>query len=311
MEIVSTIVAIERCRTYEPPLLKDAVDRLCRATSLSIGRGAKVLLKPNLVSGLHHDGLACTHPQFIRAAAEWFLDQGAKVTVGDSPAFGTAKGVMAACGIAEALKGLPVDLINFDKPLPVQLPSGFNVGIAKQVFDCDLLVNLPKVKAHGQMFVTLAVKNYFGCVVGFRKPWIHGRYGDVGHRFEALLVDLLAVLPGGTTLLDGVTAMQGTGPVTGKPYPLGLVAAAMNPVALDTAMLHVLNLSHGKSPLWCEGNRRGLVGSLPAHITYPLLSAETVRVSDFKAPERLKPVSFHPWRLFVGGLKRVRAYLSS
>jgi len=270
-----------------------------------------VLLKPNLVSGLRHDGLACTHPQFIRATAEWFLDRGAKVAVGDSPAFGTAKGVMAACGIVEALKDLPVDLINFDNPRRMQLPSGFRVGIASQVFDCDLLVNLPKVKAHSQMFVTLAVKNYFGCVVGFRKPWIHARYGDIGHRFEALLVDLLAVLPAGITLMDGVTAMQGTGPVTGKPYPLGLVAAATNPVALDTAMLSALNLPHEKSPLWCEGNRRGLAGSQPASIVYPLFSAEEAQVLDFKTPEWLKPVSFHPWRLFVGGLKRARAYLSS
>lgn len=311
METASTSVAIQQCSVYERSVLKEVVDALCAASSVSVGPGTKVLLKPNLVSGMRHDGLACTHPEFIRAAAEWFLDHGAEVAVGDSPAFGTARGVMTACGIAEKLTGLPVRLENFDKPVPTKLASGFTVGIARQAFDCDMLVNLPKVKAHSQLFVSLAVKNYFGCVVGFLKPWIHARYGDIDNRFEALLVDLLGVLPEGITLVDGVVAMQGTGPVTGKPYPLRVVAAGQNPVALDTALLKVLGLSHEKSPLWREGYRRGLPGSEPASLSYPLLSYEAVRVQDFEVPTRLKPVSFHPWRLFVGGLKRIMVNLSS
>ena len=102
-------------------------------------------------------------------------------------------------------------MVNFEAAQPVRLASGLSVGVARAVGECDLLVNLPKIKAHGQLYLSLAVKNYFGVVVGFRKPWLHARYGDIDNRFEAMLVDLLAVLPGGITLADGVVAMHGTG----------------------------------------------------------------------------------------------------
>jgi uncharacterized protein (DUF362 family) len=266
-----------------------------------------VLLKPNLVSAVRNKGLACTHPEVVAAAAEWFIDQGVTVRVGDSPAFGTALGVMQACGISEALKGLPVTMVNFEAPQPVRLASGLSVGIARAVGECDMLVNLPKIKAHGQLYLSLAVKNYFGTVVGFRKPWLHARYGDIDNRFEAMLVDLLAVLPGGLTLADGIEAMHVDGPVGGKLFPLHLLAAGRNPVALDTALIGVLGLPPEASPVWRECRRRNLAGSTFAELNFPLTRPQEVAVRGFEPPARLKPVSFHPWRLLRGAVKRLMA----
>jgi uncharacterized protein (DUF362 family) len=244
MELKDRAVGLLACCQYDRQLLKGRVEALCNGLGFRVSPGSRVLLKPNLVSAVRHKGLACTHPEVVAAVAEWFLDQGAKVRIGDSPAFGSALGVMAACGISAALKGLPVTMLNFEAAQPVRLASGLSVGVARAIGECDLLVNLPKIKAHGQLYVSLAVKNYFGAVVGFRKPWLHARYGDVDTRFEAMLVDLLGVLPGGITLADGVVAMHCDGPVGGKPFPLHLLAGGLNPVALDTALLDVLGLPH-------------------------------------------------------------------
>ena len=54
------------------------------ATAGSNLRGTQVLLKPNLLTA-NNAQLACTDARFLVAAARWFLDQGAKVQVGDSP----------------------------------------------------------------------------------------------------------------------------------------------------------------------------------------------------------------------------------
>lgn len=307
MRISSETVALARCRTYDRRSLRKGIAAVAAAAGIACGRGARVLLKPNLVSGRLHNGFACTNGEFIAAVAELFLDQGASVAVGDSPAFGTAKGVMAACGIDRALKKLPVQLVNFGAPRQVKLSSGLSVGIAGEALDCDVLVNLPKVKAHSQLLVTLAVKNFFGAVVGFRKPWLHARHGDIGNRFEALLVDLLAVLPESCTLADGVVAMHHEGPILGKPYPLGLIAGSANPVAVDTALLSVLNVAADRSILWRECRRRNMPGTEAAAIRYPLLQPQDVRAGDFIVPGRLKPVSFHPWRLISGSVKRLLA----
>ncbi|MDH5299274.1 MAG: DUF362 domain-containing protein, partial [Desulfobulbaceae bacterium] len=240
----------------------------------------------------------------------WFCDHGARVSVGDSPAFGSAVQVMAACGHDRALRGLPVQRVNFDRSRPVTLACGERVGVAVATLECDLLVNLPKVKAHCQMLVSLAVKNYFGTVVGWRKPWLHAKHGDMGTRFEALLVDLLAFLPQGLSLADGVVAMHGSGPVKGGiAYPLGVLGASMNPVALETALLQILAIEPARSPLWRECQRRGLTGSDPATLHYPLLAPDQLRVADFALPGQLQPVSFRPHRLLAGALKRIVARL--
>jgi len=307
MELKDREVGLLASRQYDRRLLKGQVEALCNALGFRVSAGSRVLLKPNLVSAVRHKGLACTHPEVVAAVAEWFLDQGATVRVGDSPAFGTALGVMAACGISAALKGLPVTMINFEAAQPVRLASGVSVGVARAIGECDLLINLPKIKAHGQLYVSLAVKNYFGAVVGFRKPWLHARYGDVDTRFEAMLVDLLGVLPGGITLADGVVAMHCDGPVGGKPFPLHLLAGGLNPVALDTALLGVLGLPPQESPVWRECQRRNLAGSTFQELSFPLARPEEVAVQGFQPPVRLRPVSFHPWRLLLGAMKRLMA----
>lgn len=304
MHIDSTSVALLQCAQYEESKLKEAIDLSCGALDFMVSRGTKVLLKPNLLTGRSADHLACTHPAFVAAAAKWFIDRGAKVAIGDSPAFGTAKGVMRSCSIEDALTGLPVERINFDRSAPIQLAGGVTVNIAQAALDCDMLVNLPRVKAHSQLYMTLAVKNFFGTVVGFQKPLWHLRYGNHAEQFAAHLVDLLTVLPPGVSLIDGVVAMAETGPVSGKPYPLGLVAGAVNPVALDTALLTLLGLDHSRSGVWHECAQRGLAGADPERIAYPLLKPVQFSDLSFKAPSVLKSVSFNPVRMIISGCRR-------
>lgn len=309
MELDALTVGLARCHTYDRALIKAEVERLCAAVNFRPSAGTRVLLKPNLVAGTRRDGLACTQPDFVAAVAEWCLDHGAQVAVGDSPAFGTARMVMRSCSMDGALKGLPVRLVNFHKKERVILLHGARVGIASEALECDCLINLPRVKAHSQLLVTLAVKNYFGTVVGFRKPLLHARYGESGGAFERMIVDLLPVLPGGISLADGIVAMHEQGPVKGKPFHLGVIGAAVNPVALDSALLTVLRINPLASSIWRECRRRALSGWHPDAAHYPLLKPADINVPGFIVPPRLKPISFHPWHLLKGAVKRVASRL--
>ena len=178
MLINSTSVALLHHKQYIRKEMAEAVALLCEALQFKVTTGTRVLLKPNLLSGRSAEHLACTHPLFVAAVAEWFVEQGALVAIGDSPAFGTARGVMRSTGIEKALAGLPVKQINFDRSEPVILAGGVKVNVASAALECDMLINLPRVKAHSQFYMTLAVKNYFGTVVGFQKPGWHLRYGN-------------------------------------------------------------------------------------------------------------------------------------
>lgn len=298
------VVGLSRCPDYQRQQLKEKIDHLCGAIALSLRPGDTVLLKPNLISAQRADGLACTHQEFIAAMATWCLDHSVRVVVGDSPAFGSARGVMQAVGISKALQGLPVRMLNFNRCRRVVLAGGIVVDLAEQLLECDMLINLPKVKAHSQLCVSLAIKNLFGSVVGMHKAWYHLRYGDRTDRFAGLLVDLLAVLPAGATLVDGIVAMHADGPVKGRPFQLGVLAGSLNPVALETALMDILGIAHDRNPLWVECARRELPGSRPSDLAYPLLSPAAVRVSDFQVPAVLKPVSFNPCRMMASAVKR-------
>jgi len=304
MFIDATAIALRKCYHYHDSQLAEKIDQLCNAVGFRVSRGARVLLKPNLLTARSPRHLACTHPAFVAAAARWFVEQGAKVAIGDSPAFGTAIGVMQSIGIEDALAGLPVARINFDRSTSIKLAGGVTVHIARAALECDMLVNLPRIKAHSQLYMTLAVKNYFGAVLGFQKAWWHFRHGTHAARFASHLVDLLEVLPGGVTLLDGIVAMHETGPIAGQPYPLGLVAGAINPVALDTALLTLLGLEPTKSAVWKECARRGLAGADPGKLDYPLLKPGDFSGQSFQAPSILKPVSFNPVRMLASGCRR-------
>jgi len=306
-----SLVALERCASYNREGLLEVVDKVCRAISLKVSSGSMVLLKPNLVSGgSGPEHLACTSPQFVAAVAEWCLGQGARVKVGDSPAFGTARKVMRACGMEEALRPLDVELVNFNRARRMEMACGLTVPVAAEALDCDLLLNLPRVKAHNQLYVSLAVKNYFGVVAGMRKAFHHAVHGDKGNRFEALLADLPEVFPGSFSLVDGITAMEKSGPMKGDPYPLQVVAASGDPVSLDTALVKIIGGDLKKSQLWVEYHNRGVAGTSLEDITFPLKAPDDLAVSDFLFPRIMTPVSFNPMRMLISSCRRIAASIS-
>lgn len=163
----------------------------------------------------------------------WLLDHGARVEVADSPGFGSAEAVARAVGLAQELKTLGLAVRSLNRPVAVRLDTGACFKISRQALDCDLILSVPKVKAHGQMLVTLAVKNLFGCVSGLRKALIHAREGRQPDYFADCLAALWAALPPVAGLADGVCAMHVTGPSRGKPFALRLIGASASAVALD------------------------------------------------------------------------------
>jgi len=76
---------------------------------------------------------------------------------------------------------------------------------------------------------------------------------------------------------------------------------------LDTALIAVLGLPPEVSPVWRECLRRKLAGSSLDELSFPLAGVEEVAARGFQPPVCLRPVSFHPWRLLRGAIKRVLA----
>ncbi len=286
-------VSISRCNSYGRSELVAGVDRLMSSLSFAVARGSKVLLKPNLVAAGRPADLACTHPEFVAAVAQWFAEHGAKVAVGDSPATGSGLRAMRISQITTALEGIPVNFASFQEVQKITTRSGIEVAVASDVLECDYFINLAKLKSHSQARLTLAVKNHYGIIKGWRKAWghqVHGK-GDARSFFD-LLADLPLLVPQGISLCDAVTAMHVTGPINGEPYELGLIAASPSALALDRAFMEVIKLDPELSPLWCACRNQQDAGYDLANLSFPLLGPDEVQVDDFRVPAHLSPVHF-------------------
>jgi uncharacterized protein (DUF362 family) len=268
--------------------------------------GLKVLIKPNLVKP--GDLLAITSPEVIVAAARAAKALGAHVTVADSPAFGSAERVLKRAGIYGTLRRNGIGVATLCRPKKFLLPSGIALGISRMALEADLIVNLPRLKAHCQMGITCGVKNLFGTVVGFRKALCHTRFGGDRAAFSDMILDIGRLLPERITIADCLTAMHVTGPTGGRPLEMNILAGSGSEVALDTALYLAIGAQPDKVPLWKAAMKRGLPGSRPAEITYPA-SRSAVRPEDarpkepFMPPSELSPLVFSPTRFIKGRIK--------
>ena len=301
-------VALTACSGYDEPVLSQALEHLLKSIELPITpHGAEVLLKPNLISA-KTGPLACTEGALILAVARRFLDQGARVSIGDSPAFGTATAVLRNLNLLDELAHLGVRIRSFKQGVSVDLPDGGGAILARAALESDLLINLPRVKAHVQARLTLAVKNYFGCVVGLRKAWWHMEYGgEQSHKpggFFDRLIRIQAAFPASLNITDGIVAMHRTGPVHGVPYPLSVLAVSTDAVAVDRAVHAVLQVDPRTSPVMAACRRAGLQGASLSQLVFPSAAPEELQVDDFQVPGELNPVRFNPFRFLLSSVRR-------
>ena len=302
-------VALTACSGYDKQVLPQALDRVLNTLELATNlRSSEVLLKPNLISA-KTGPLSCTEGALILAVARWFIDQGARVGIGDSPAFGTAASVLKNLNLLDELAQLGVQIRPFKQGVPVELLGGGQAVLARAALECDLLVNIPRVKAHVQARLTMAVKNYFGCLVGLRKAWWHMAYGGntpcKEKPFFDRLIHIPAALPSSLSIIDGIVAMHRSGPINGTPYPLSVLAASTNAVAADRAFHAILRVDHQESPLMAACQRANIDGASLAQLSFPLAAPEDLQVNDFQVPDILTPVRFNPFRFLKSSIRRV------
>ena len=106
-----------------------------------------------------------------------------------------------------------------------------------------MIINLPKFKTHSLTLLTLGVKNLFGCIPGPRKALWHLKAGEDRKTFAQILVDIYQIIQPSLTILDGIVGMEGNGPNSGRPIPLGLILASGDSLSLDQIVCDLLGIS--------------------------------------------------------------------
>ncbi len=245
---MATPVSIVKCQNYDENEVLKAIQQsvdLIGGIHAFVKRGDRVLLKPNLLYGKSPEKAVTTHPAVVKGVIQIVKEVGGIPFLGDSPGLESAKRVTEKAGIKTVADSLGCPIIEFNRPV---LPPGRqgkvfkNIEIDQAIFEADVIINLPKWKTHGQMLLTLGIKNLFGCVPGTRKALWHIKAGEDHKLFAQMLVDIYCLIQPSLTILDGIVGMEGNGPNSGQPIPLGLILASSDPLCLDQIVCDLIGI---------------------------------------------------------------------
>jgi len=247
-------VSIVRCQSYDEEEvlkgLRQAID-LIGGIEHFVQKGNRVLLKPNLLFGKAAEKAVTTHPSIVKGMIKIVREAGGVPFIGDSPGVGGLVRTAEKAGIKGVADEMNCPLVEFDRPVLSAKGVGTQfkqLEIDQAVLDVDVIINLPKWKTHGQTLLTLGVKNLFGCIPGPRKALWHLRAGDNHKLFAQVLVDLYQAVKPPLTVLDGIVGMEGNGPNSGRPIPLGLILASNDALSIDQVVCDLLGISRRALP---------------------------------------------------------------
>lgn len=281
-------VSISKCNTYDAHEVRTAlVEALDAIGGLDfVKEGMKIAIKANLVSFMHPDAAATTHPTMLCELVLLLRERGADVIVGDSPG-----GLYNAAFVGRVYKATGMHEV---EKAGARLNMDFSIQEAKfsegkvlhdfsytaYLDEADAIINFCKLKTHGMMGMSGAVKNLFGCVPGIMKPEYHYRFPNHAD-FARMLVDLNEYFKPVLSVCDAVVGMEGNGPTMGKPRKIGAILASRSPYLLDVAAASIIGLGKDDVPSLEAAVERGLAPADATAITtnYPLAD---FFVSDFK-----------------------------
>jgi uncharacterized protein (DUF362 family) len=288
-------VSLIRSQSYEIESLKSALETVLAplgGMAAFVKPGDRVLLKPNLLTGARPTQECTTRPEVVYCVAQMVQAIGGQPFLGDSPAFGSARGVAKANGLLDWANRIDLPIVELHgKRYATEQPEFDHLLLSKEAMEADVVINLPKVKSHAQLTMTLGVKNLFGCVPGKMKAWWHMEAGKDRERFAEMLVRTAQMINPDLTLIDGIMGHEGNGPSGGVPRLLGVLGASPNVFALDRAMLDLLQVAPDTVPTALRSQQLRLCPQ-DTEITYPLLTPEDLAISDWQLPETLVPIDF-------------------
>lgn len=262
--------------------------------TLRIPSGGLVVLKPNLVTDKpdYISRGANTSVAVLESILALLSDHRCRVLIAESETGTAVKGrrlertweLMGLPDLADRygatlvnLTEEPTTLTQLEASRPLELP------LPSVLFECDLLIDIPKIKTHKYAGLTCCMKNLFGLIPEPRRIIHHGRL----HEIIAGLAKLLQ--PSMICVVDGLVGMEGNGPLYGKPVDLNLLLVGANAWEIDRAVCELIAIDPGSIPYLRVGERIGLAES-----ETPVIVGETL--TGCRRP--FEPVPFNPYRLF-------------
>lgn len=224
------------------------LDDMLKNGSILIPSNARILIKPNICLVKSFESGTTVDPFVVKCLVDWLIANFdvKHVYIGEADA--TALDIDLAfkvLGWEEVFQGYKnVELLNLSKDelVNVVLDNGLyfkNLDMSKSFMDADFLISVAKLKTHTMTTITGILKNQYGANPVKIKSKYHSK-------LDRVICDMNRVRLPDLCLVDGIIAMEGQGPVSGIPKPVGLLIAGDNAVATDHACARVMGFNPKK-----------------------------------------------------------------
>lgn len=292
-------VALIPCGSYDDQAVEAALrSALEQVDGLSfVEPGMLVAVKVNLVCAMRPDRAATVHPSVVCALVRLLRERGADVVIGDSPggvySAPYVRHIYDVCGMhqAEAFGARLNDDFSQAEADDSAAVQARHFPYTAYLDKADAIIDLCKLKTHGMMGMSNAVKNFFGTIPGTIKPEFHYKYPR-SEDFADVLVDLYEHFKPRLCICDAVIGMEGNGPTQGTPREIGCLLAGRNGHMLDRVAAGLIGLEAEDVPTLRAALRRGLLPADSAEISVYGDPARFTK-TDFRTVPAQSSVFFH------------------
>jgi uncharacterized protein (DUF362 family) len=223
--------------------LKEVIERAALGDEWRAGDA--IFLKPNLTFPEFKPGVT-TRVDFIAAVAEYFVDKGCRVTIGEGPGGYNGfsmKAAFEAHGLNRVAVRLGVGIVELSdweaELVGVRVRSRriVDVPVPKPLLrDYRAVVSLPVPKVHCMTGVSLGLKNLWGCIADTFRIRFHPFLDEI-------LAALAQTLPLRGAVLDGLFGLDENGPMLdGVPRRLNWTAASADCAGHDVAITRLMGI---------------------------------------------------------------------
>jgi len=253
---------------------------------------ARILLKPNFNSNFNALTGNTTDMRLLAAVIEFLQEQGySNLVIGEGTSSGFAREEISvihrlrADRLAIHYDVEMVDMNSWPQSVDVPLENGVLVQVADLLKKADFVINMPKLKTHFEVGMSVCLKNLIGVCIGrTNKKKIHGSLAKN-------IIHLNEVIKPHLHIVDGLIAMEGNGPSRGTPVNYGKVIIGTNPFQLDHICARLIGFPREDVKTLVEARNMGYISD-SEYIKWENISLDGYE-QEFRRPK------VTPWVAFV------------
>ena len=227
--------------------LFNLLDQMKKRGKIKIPQKANVMIKPNICLVRGYETGVSVDPFIVKCLVDWLLQNYdiETITIGEADA--TELNVEVAfkvLGWEDTFNRYPnVKLLNLtkDENVDIYLNGLYftDMKMSKSYVESDFLISVAKLKTHTMTGITCNLKNLYGANPIKYKAQYHPHLDEV-------ICDMNKVILPDLCLVDGIIAMEGAGPVSGAPKPIGVLIIGNDAVATDFACARIMGFNPNK-----------------------------------------------------------------